>query len=196
MRGVLFCVGFFWTTGCDLSTFLHLYPSTKWGRRINIDIFSSTREPFAFKHISLCVFWAEFVFTAIHINKCLSTLLLSWQTPLEQLYSKIIICSHLKVIECHAYATNVYISLKLASRAKYYVFLVNPIGQKLTNYMTLQCIKSSLVVMLFVMKNIFPCESTPSDPYISHNLAPVVLVVVSDFSTSEPLSTGSQTPPP
>lgn len=130
----------------------------------------------------------------MHIINHLPTPLLSRQTPFEWLYGKIPSYSHLKVFGCLAYATNVHISHKFAPRVKRCVFLSYPDGQKaykLYDLATHQVFTSHDVIF---HENTFPYESTTSDPSPSQNSAPVIPVVVSDPSPSEPLSTVQQTP--
>nr|KYP76552.1 Retrovirus-related Pol polyprotein from transposon TNT 1-94 [Cajanus cajan] len=57
-------------------------------------------------------FWAECVSTAVHVINRLPTPILSCQTPFKKLYGKIPSYSHLRVLGCLAYATNVHVSHK------------------------------------------------------------------------------------
>lgn len=58
------------------------------------------------------------------------TLLISRQTPFERLYGKPPTYSHIRVFGCLAYATDVHVPHKFASRSKRCIFLGYPVCQK------------------------------------------------------------------
>lgn len=137
-------------------------------------------------------FWAECVFTAVHIINRLPTTLLSHQTPFECIYGKLPSYSHLRVFGCLAYTTDVHVPHKFAPQAKRCVFLGYPVGQKaykLYDLATHQVFTSRDVIF---HENIFSYEFTPST---FTNSAPIIPLSIFDPSSSGPLSTVQHTPP-
>ena len=121
-------------------------------------------------------FWAECVFTAVHIINCLPIPFLSHQTPFERLNGKLPSYSHIQVFRCLTYATDVHVPHKFASRAKRCIFLGYPAGQKAYKLYDLDTHKMFTSCDVIFHETIFLYES------ISSNSCPMVPLSVFDSS--------------
>jgi hypothetical protein len=149
-------------------------------------------------------FWAKCVLTTIHLINRLPTQLLSYKTPFERLYNKNPNYSHLKVLCCLAYATEMHATHKFAPRAARFVFLGYSVGQKAYKLYNLTTHKFLISRGIVFHEHIFPYQLPPTIPAPpissteSTTATPVIPLSISDLlSAALPVSSPmSSTPVP
>jgi len=120
-------------------------------------------------------FWGECALTAVHIINRLLSSVLSFKTPFELLYSKLLSFSHIRVFGCLVYATNVHPFHKFDFRSMPLIFIGYPTGQKAYKLFDLSSKKISLVAMCALMNIFFLMHL--SNPVLFNILHPLNLVL-------------------
>ncbi|KAH9669827.1 retrovirus-related pol polyprotein from transposon RE2 [Citrus sinensis] len=124
-------------------------------------------------------FWGECALTAVHIINRLPSLVISFKTPYNLLYSKPPSFFHLRVFGCLAYATNVHTSHKFDSRAIPSIFIGYPIAQKGYKLFNLSTKKIFTSRDVKFHETIFPYSSVQpkfSLPLTAHQSSPIHLI--------------------
>jgi hypothetical protein len=162
-----------------------LHTSTKWGygtqtlshliSSSSFEISSSTPNPF---------FLGGCALTPVHIINRLPSLVLSFKTPFELLYTKPPFFSHLRVFGCLAYATNIPASHKFNHCSIPSLFISYPIGQKAYKLFDLSTKKIFTSHDVRFHKNISPCAFVKPNYVLSPsntNSGPIPLVAHDTF---------------